>query len=65
MAKDYEIEVDIAISRIADALLSNPSFLSRLEKKLRQDGAKWARNVPGTNGTPPRNTNTSPINPPS
>lgn len=63
MAKDYEVEIDIAIARIRDALLSDPTFISVLERKLRADGAKWARSVPGSSGAGPRNPNASQINP--
>jgi hypothetical protein len=63
--KDYEIEVDVAIARIADALLSDRNFIASLADKLRSQGFKTSRNTPGQSGSSTRNPNSPRINPPS
>lgn len=63
MATDYEVEVEVAVAKIRDALLRDPTFLAELSKKLRTEGFKTGRANPGANGGNPRNPNAPTINP--
>ena len=62
MPKDYEIEVEIAIARIREALLNDRTFVQAIADKVRANHLATNRSVPGVNGTNPRNTNSSNIN---
>lgn len=65
MATDYEVEVEIAIARVRDALLNDPKFIAKLAEQLRTAGFKTSRGNPGANGSSTRNPNSSRVNPPS
>lgn len=64
MPKDYEVEIDVAIARIRDALLADPAFVNRLYEVLRAKGFKTTRATPGADGSSTRNPNSARVNPP-
>ena len=62
MAKDYEIEIEVAIAKIRDALLNYRAFVQAIADKVRQVHLATNRTVPGINGGNPRNPNSSNVN---
>lgn len=64
MAQDYEIEIEIAIAKVRDALLNDARFVRDLADKVRQVHLATNRSTPGVNGGNPRNPNSSNVNGP-
>lgn len=64
MAKDYEIDVEIAIAKVRDALLNDPKFVQKIADAVRANHLATNRRTPGANGGNPRNPNSSNVNGP-
>jgi hypothetical protein len=58
MPQDYEIQIDIAISKIRDALLNDPTFIQQVTDLSRTTALRAARSTGNVHGNS-AGTNTS------